>query len=109
MPPRGLVRLEDEDAPDFIEANRVVLLAFLDGADDICERLRVRLDAFAARHPEVAFGALDVRRSRMVAESLGVKSVPFLVVFREGEVVDRLIGGPPDAVIEDVLRMRGRG
>ncbi|HWH09348.1 MAG TPA: thioredoxin family protein [Candidatus Thermoplasmatota archaeon] len=107
VPPPGLRDLRDADVPDFLEASPVALLAFLDGDDPACRRLRARLDALALRHPGVAFGALDVRSARLVAEALGVRSVPFACVFRGGEVVDRLIGSPPDAVLEDALRARG--
>ena len=107
VPPPGLGDLRDEDVPDLLERSPVALLAFLDGGDPACIRLRARLDALAARHPKAAFGALDVRHARLVAEALGVRSVPLVCVFREGEVVDRLMGAPPDAVLEDVLRTRG--
>lgn len=108
LPPRGVHDLRDEDAPDFLERHAVCALAFLDGADELCQRYRARLEALAARHAELAVGALDVRRSPLVANALGVKSVPLLVVFRDGEAVDRLIGAPPDVVIEDVVRLRKR-
>lgn len=104
--PRHVVDLTDAEAPDVLEAPGVVLVAFLDGEDAACARLRVRLDALAARYPRVPFHALDVRHSPLVAAALGVQSVPFVVVFRDGEVVDRLIGAPPDAILEDVLRAR---
>lgn len=104
--PPGVVDLSDAEVPDFLERHAVVLLAFLDGGDEVSQRLRARLDALAPRHPKTAFGAVDVRASRLVAEALGVRSVPFTCVFRGGEVVDRLIGAPPDVVLEDVLRSR---
>ena len=108
LPPRGVEDLTDAEAPDFLERHPLCALAFLDGGDDACRRFRARLDALAARHAGLALGALDVRRSPLVAEALGVKSVPMLIVFRDGEAVDRVIGAPPDAVIEDVVRLRTR-
>ena len=106
VPPPGLRDLRDADVPEVLEKSPIALLAFLDGDDAACNRLRARLDALAARHPRAAFGALDVRHARLVAEALGVRSVPLVCVFRDGEVVDRLIGAPPDVILEDVLRMR---
>lgn len=108
VPPAGVADLRDDEVPDFLERHRVALLAFLDPADEACRDLRARLDALAARHAGAGFGAVDVRHARLVAEALGVRSVPFTCVFRGGEVVDRLIGGPPDVVLEDVLRTRLR-
>lgn len=108
LPRRGLRDLSDADVPDALESDAVVLLAFLDPNDPACQRLRARLEILAAKMPGAAFGAVDVTRSPLVADALGVKGVPFLVVFQHGAVVDRLIGAPPDAVIEDVLRVRLR-
>lgn len=117
----GLRSLTDEDAPDFLERHRVALLAFLDPEDPACARMRQRLGLVAAKWetagPAAAgpaagglarFGAgvVEVTRHRLVAEALGVKSVPTVLLFADGEVVDRLMGAPPESVLDDVVRAR---
>lgn len=113
--------LADDEAPDFLEGHRVALLAFLDPDDPACAKMRDRLGLVVAKWqaagPAAAspaagslapFGAgvVDVTRHRLVAEALGIKSVPTVVLFVGGAVVDRLMGTPPESVLDDVLKAR---
>ena len=108
-PPGGVTILTDADAPDFIERHGLAVLAFVAGDDPACAKLLPRLALVAAK-TGVPMGTEDVDAHRLVAEALGVKSVPMLLLFERGVVVDRLIGAPPEVVIEDVVRARtGRG
>ena len=118
----GLRSLTDEDAPDFLERHRVALLAFLDPDDPACAKMRVRLSVVAAkwetagpaaagpaaagRPAEFGAGVVEVTRHRLVAEALGVKSVPTVVLFVNGEVVDRLMGAPPESVLDEAVKAR---
>lgn len=114
--PDEAVDLSDDEAADFLERHRVAVLAFLDLEDPASQKMRARLGVVMAKlapatsggslRPVLGAGVVDVAHHRLVADALGVKSVPMLVVFVEGEVVDRLIGAPPEVVIEDVLRPR---
>jgi thioredoxin 1 len=45
------------------------------------------LDAAAARHPDLVFVAVDIEREPALAEELGVRSAPTLMVFRDGVLV----------------------
>lgn len=106
--PGEVTLLSDAEAPDFLDAHEVALLAFLDLGDDASLRMRQRLALVVAKLARPGFGAgvVDVTRHRLVAEAVGVKSVPMTLVFVRGEVVDRLIGSPPEPVLEDVVRAR---
>lgn len=107
LPPPALRALRDDDVPDFLEGNAVAALAFVRGGDPVCERLLEKL-AFVAQRLDgtVAAAAVDVGREGVVAEAMGVKAVPLVVVFVGGELVDRLMGSPPEAVIEETIRLR---
>lgn len=109
-PPRGeVVDLTDADAPDWLEAHPLCLLAFLGaGRDDASLRMRARLAIVGAK-TGVDIGVLDVDRHALVAAGLGVTTAPMVLVFAKGEVVDRLMGTPPEAILEEVLRTRLKG
>ena len=107
-PPRGeVVDLADADAADWLDTHPLCLLAFLAGQDDTSLRMRARLAIVGAK-TGVAIGVLDVDHHRLIAAGLGVKQAPMVLVFANGEVVDRLIGTPPEAILEDVVRTRLR-
>lgn len=117
-PPEGVRDLADDEVPDFLDAHRVALLAFLDPADPACARMDARIRLLAAKWeaagPEVdptarrlkKFGAgvVDVARNRLVAEAVGVTGVPTVLLFAEGQVADRLLGSPPEAILDEALR-----
>ena len=102
--PRGLVELTDSAAPDFLEHNALALLLFA-AADPASQRMRARVALVQAKLG-VAAGALDVDAHRLVAEALGVRGVPAVLVFARGEVVDRAMGAPPESVIEEMVLAR---
>lgn len=123
-PGEGLRSLGDAEAPDFLERHKVVLLAFLDPDDPACAKMRARLSVVAAkwetagpasadpaamRLPPFGAGVVEVTRHRLVAEALGVKSVPTVLLFVDGEVVDRLMGAPPESVLDDMVKARMGG
>lgn len=108
----GVIELTDDAAPDFIEAHHVSLVAFaeLDTAPSIL--LRGRLSIVVARRAEptkptdLGIGVVDIAKHTRVAEALGIKSTPAVVVFVDGEVHDRLMGVVPESVLDEVVQSR---
>ena len=49
---------------------------------------------------KVAFGKLNVDDNRMVPSRFGVRGIPTLMVFKDGEAVDTVVGACPKAHIE---------
>ena len=47
---------------------------------------------------------LNVDEEREIAERYGVMSIPALLVFKGGQVVDQQIGAGPKAVIEQLIK-----
>lgn len=120
-PPPDLRVLDDREAPDFLEAHRVALLAFLDLQDPRCEPMRERVRAIGGKwtaagpahgrpaadaRTEFGAGVVDVSRHRLVAEALGVNTVPTVVLFADGSVVDRLMGNAPVGVLDEMVKAR---
>ena len=120
-PPGGLRTLSDHEAPDFLERHRVALLAFLDPDDPASAKVRARLAVIVAkwetagpaaaspaalRPASFGAGVVEVTRHRLVADAMGVKSVPTVILFADGEAVDRLMGTPPESVLDDVVKAR---
>lgn len=49
---------------------------------------------------KMKFGELDVDQNQQSAMKYGVRSIPTLLLFKDGEVVDTIIGAQPKAQIE---------
>lgn len=53
---------------------------------------------------KVAFGKLNVDDNRQTATIYSIMSIPTLLVFKDGELVDRIIGAAPRPMLEDKLK-----
>lgn len=70
-----------------------------------CKMLRPILEKVEKAMPSVKFCSLDIDRSEEIAKNYRIFSVPTMVVFREGKVVDTLVGlNSFDEVLEFVTR-----
>jgi thioredoxin 1 len=52
---------------------------------------------------KVKFGKLDVDNNPNTAVKFGIRSIPTLLIFNDGQVADQLIGAVPKAKIVDRL------
>ena len=64
-----------------------------------CQMLSPLVDAFAEKHPEIRVCKLDIDESMDTAIAHGVLNVPTLIVFKNGEAVERLVGLMPKSSI----------
>ena len=46
---------------------------------------------------------LDVDNNPVSASKYGIRSIPTLYLFKDGEIIDKLIGGVPKQIIVDTL------
>lgn len=53
---------------------------------------------------KVVFGKLNIDGNREIAMRLGIQSIPTLLIFKNGKLVDRIIGAIPKGQIEDRLK-----
>ena len=57
-----------------------------------CRMLAPILDEVAAKLTEVKFGKVDVDNARELAKRFQIMSIPNVCIFKNGELVDRVIG-----------------
>ncbi|HEV8143258.1 MAG TPA: thioredoxin [Methylomirabilota bacterium] len=70
-----------------------------------CHMVAPTIDALARDYAgRVLVGKLDIDANPTVARQFDVRSIPTLLLFREGKLVDRLVGVQPRAAIEARLR-----
>lgn len=72
-----------------------------------CKTFAPIFDRVAAAHPAAAFGALNSDEDSGLVDSLGVRSVPTLLIYRGGRLEQTLNGPVSEGSLHNLLRLMG--
>lgn len=65
-----------------------------------CKMIAPVLEELAERHPQLTVAKLDVDTATPIAIRYGVSSIPTLLLFENGKLVDRTLGYTPLEALE---------
>ena len=88
---------------DVLRASGPVLVDFWAEWCPPCHRLNPVLEQLAAEHPGLTILKIDADENPRAAVEYRAMSLPTLKVFRNGEVVQTLVGARPKAALEAAL------
>jgi thioredoxin 1 len=71
-----------------------------------CRFLSTVIDELVREHGDVSFGKLNVDENRAIPMKFGITSIPTLLYFRDGKLVDKTIGALPMEAIKDRIRKK---
>ena len=83
----GTVTLRREDFAAAVAGAGIVLVDFRGASSGSSRAFAAVFDAAGDRHPDLLFAAVDAEGEPELAEEVGVRSVPTLMVFRDGVLV----------------------
>jgi thioredoxin 1 len=70
-----------------------------------CKAIAPALDELATQYKgKVKIAKVDVDESNAVAQQYGIRSIPTLLLFKGGKVVDQLVGAVPKTKLEDTIK-----
>lgn len=94
----------NEDNFDNTVANGLVLVDFWATWCSPCKMLAPTIDAIATEYKDrVVVGKVDVDESEAIARRFGIMSIPTLFLFKDGEVVEKLVGYRLKMELEQLL------
>jgi len=100
----------EETFDDFVKANQVAVVDCWAAWCAPCRFLSPVIDELAKEHTEVTFGKLNVDENRTTPMKYGIMSIPTLLYFKDGKLVDKTIGALPKKAIENRLeKIKARG
>ncbi|QWC19493.1 thioredoxin [Halorubrum sp. 2020YC2] len=67
-----------------------------------CQMMEPTMEALAAE-TDAAVAKVDVDANRAVAQQLGARSIPTLVLYADGEAVERFVGAQDRATLESAI------
>jgi thioredoxin 1 len=70
-----------------------------------CRAIAPALDELASQYKgQVKIAKVDVDESNQVAQQYGIRSIPTLLMFKGGKVVEQLVGAVPKAKLEETIK-----
>ncbi|TQD25013.1 thioredoxin [Methanolobus vulcani] len=94
--PSNPVTINDASFSEFVSKYPLVLVDCWAPWCGPCRMLSPVLDELAVEmQGKVVFGKLNVDEEKMAAIKFGITSIPAMLIFKNGEFVDKLIGAVP--------------
>ena len=94
--------ITDETFPKFIESNPVAVVDCWASWCFPCRVLGPIIEGLSKEVSDVAFAKLNVDENRLTPVKYGIMSIPTLLYFKNGKLVDKTIGTLP----KDAIRKR---
>ncbi|MBN2336745.1 thioredoxin [Candidatus Bathyarchaeota archaeon] len=94
------VEVTDSNFDQFVKDNPNVVVDCWAAWCGPCRMLSPVIEQLAEEKPNIIFGSLDVDKNRAVPMRYGIMSIPTLLYFKDGQLVDKTLGALPKQMVE---------
>ena len=97
------MELNAENFNETIEQHDIVLVDWWAEWCGPCRMLGPIFEAAATKHPDMVFGKVDTEAEQGLSAAANIRSIPNLMVFREGVLVFNQPGALPAHALDDLI------
>ncbi len=100
-----LLQITDQNFEELVAQGKPMLIEFGASWCGPCRKIGPYIDEIAKTYESQAFvGKVDIEECDDLVEKFGIRNVPTVLYFKNGEVVDKNVGAAAKAVLEDKLK-----
>ena len=98
------INVTDADIQETLQSNNLVLVDFWAPWCGPCRAVAPVLEEIASENSNVVIAKMNTDENPNTASQHGIMSIPTMMIFKNGELVDRLVGAlPKPAIMEKLL------
>lgn len=97
-----MVNLSEENFKEFISSEEKVVVDFFANWCGPCKAMMPMLESASQQEPN-RIGKLNVDDASSIAAQYGIRSIPTMLTFQSGQMVNKKVGSPKD--VEEILEM----
>ena len=103
-PAGKVIDLTDETFMKYIEENRIAVIDCWAPWCGPCKMIAPLMEEFATEYEgKIKIGKVDVDNNQNIAVQFGIRSIPTVLFFKKGKVVDRVIGAYPKSHFQEKI------
>lgn len=95
----------DENFDSTVKSNTFTIIDCWAAWCGPCRMFSPIIDELAGKYPKIAFGKLNVDENDATTKRFGIMSIPTTLIFREGRLVDSIVGAVPKSIIEEKIQI----
>ncbi len=97
------INLTQANLEETLSRNDIVVLDFWAGWCGPCRMFAPTFEKVAAKNPAIVFGKVDTEAEPALAAAFDIRSIPTLMVFRQGIIVFMQAGMLSEPALDDLL------
>ncbi|WP_344088689.1 thioredoxin [Luedemannella helvata] len=96
--------LTDANFEKVTSGEGIVLIDFWADWCGPCKRFAPTYEKLSEKHPDIVFGKLDTEANPNTAREFNIRSIPTIMMVRDGVIVHSQAGALPESILEALIK-----